>query len=316
MSKQFVIIPLVFLMCLTFGCQEGEEVAEAVSDVMADIATVKGLTDIYDEAHDAGDAEKLVSLVYAEDAVRMPANQPMLVGKAAILEWYRTSFEQNDYDLDNIPVEAKVSGDLAFQRGIYTITVIPKDGGDTQPGGGHWVAVYERQPDGGWKTVCDIWVIDTSVTADAAWPFQGGVMSGPETADAEADTAAIRKALDDWYAAYNAGDFETLASYYAEDAVTMSDDVPVLLSGRAAIQAAFKQETEQYDLHVDEGLVQEVRVSGDLGMARGVDIGTLTAKDGGDSFKFDTKWVAIYERQADGSWLCICEIDNSNLSPS
>ena len=66
MSKRFVIFPLVFLMCLTFGCQEGEEAAEAVSDVMADVATVKGLTDSYDEAHDAGDAEKLVSIVYAD----------------------------------------------------------------------------------------------------------------------------------------------------------------------------------------------------------------------------------------------------------
>jgi uncharacterized protein (TIGR02246 family) len=300
-------------MCLTFGCQEGEEAAEAVNDVMTDVATVKGLTDIYDEAHNAGDAEKLVSLVYAEDAVRMPADQPMLVGKAAILEWYRTSFEQNDYDLDNIAVEAKVSGDLAFQRGIYTITVIPKDGGDTQSGGGYWVAVYERQPDEGWKTIWDIWVIDTSVTADAAGPFQGSVMSGSESADGEADTASIRKALDDWYAAYNAGDFETLASYYSEDAVTMSDDEPPVLSGRDEILAAFRQEMEQFDLHVNEGLVQDVRVSGDLGFARGVDTGTASPKDGGDPMEFNTKWVAIYERQADGSWLCICELANSNL---
>jgi ketosteroid isomerase-like protein len=70
---------------------------------------------------------------------------------------------------------------------------------------------------------------------------------------------------------------------------------------------------EQYDLLTEEGVVQDVRVSGDLGFARGMDTGTASPKDGGDPIEVNTKWVAIYERQADGSWLCICEIGNSNL---
>ena len=317
MKKRFLIFSVVFFLCLALGCRKGEETpAETVEDVMTDIAALRSLTDKYDELHNAGDAEGLVSLVYNPDAVRMPPNQPMLAGETAILEWYRASFDQNEFDLDNIPVEGKVSGDLAYLRGIYTITIVPKAGGDTETGGGHWVAVYERQPEGGWKTVCDIWVIDTSVSADMAGPFQGGVMSGSETADAGAGASAIRKALDDWYAAYNAGDYETLASYYAEDAVTVSGAEPPVLSGRDEILAAFEREMARYDMRVDEGLVQDVRVSGDLGIARGVDTGMATPKDGGEPIAFDTKWVAIYVRQDDGSWLCTCEIGNSNLPPS
>jgi uncharacterized protein (TIGR02246 family) len=200
-------------------------------------------------------------------------------------------------------------------RGTYTITITPKAGGDPTPGSGNWMAVYARQPDGNWKTICDIWVVDESVSAGAAGSLVSEVLAAPSSVGAKADIAAIKGEIDDWYAAYNAGDYEKLAALYAEDAVTIGE-APVVIAGRTAILESFQQEMEQYDLHIDEGNVEDVRVSGDLGMARGVDTGAATPKDGGDAVNFDTKWVSIYKRQADGSWLCICEIGNSNLPPA
>ncbi|NIM59869.1 MAG: hypothetical protein GTO16_13160, partial [Candidatus Aminicenantes bacterium] len=42
MKKLLSVIPLVILLCFTFGCQQGEEVAEEpVVDVEADIAALK-----------------------------------------------------------------------------------------------------------------------------------------------------------------------------------------------------------------------------------------------------------------------------------
>ena len=52
-----------------------------------------------------------------------------------------------------------------------------------------------------------------------------------------------------------------------------------------------------------------MRVSGDMGMARGVDI-TITPQEGAESTKSTVRWVAIYERQADRTWKIVCEIWN------
>jgi uncharacterized protein (TIGR02246 family) len=313
MKKHFVILSLVILCCLSFGCKEGESVAEAVQDVMTDMAALRANSDRFDEANNAGDAEGITSFHYTEDAVRMPPNEPMLVGRAAIQDWFVASFEQNEVQVDNVPLEAKVSGDLAFMQGVFSFTGTPKAGGEIVSNSGNWVAVYERQPDKSWKAICDIWVEDDTITVDPSTQMRGGVISPPESVDAEADIAAIRAHLDNWYAAYNSHDYEGLAALYKEDAVSISDDVPVLVAGREAILASFKKEMELYHLHVEDANIEDVRVSGNLGMARGIDTGTVTPKEGGDAISFSTKWVAIYARQDDGSWLCIREIGNSNL---
>lgn len=132
--------------------------------------------------------------------------------------------------------------------------------------------------------------------------------------DAEADVAAIRALLDEWYAAYNSGDADKLVSLYSDDALIMGYGEPTQV-GKEAILASFKEGFEKYDLHVDNGIIEDVRVSGDLGMARGTDYGTMTPKDGGEPIKGNVRWVAVYERQADGTWKTICEISNKNVLP-
>ena len=131
--------------------------------------------------------------------------------------------------------------------------------------------------------------------------------------DIEADVEVLKNMLDEWMALYDAGDFEKLVSFfYAEDVVDMTDNEPIL-EGRDAMLAAFKEEIGKFDTHGDISVVEDVRVSGDLAMVRGNDSGTYTLKGGGEPTKYDSKWVAIFERQPDGTWKCICEIGNSNL---
>ena len=95
---------------------------------------------------------------------------------------------------------------------------------------------------------------------------QGEELAEEPVVDVEADTAGIRGMLDDWYAAYNTGDIDKIVSLYTEGAMIMGQDEPAKV-GKEAILASFKQEMEQYDMQVDEGIVEDVRVSGDLGMA-------------------------------------------------
>ena len=134
--------------------------------------------------------------------------------------------------------------------------------------------------------------------------------------DVEVDKEAIRGLLDDFYEAHYAGDIDTLVSFYTEDAMRIAPDMPLQV-GKEAIKKYFEREMKQYDMqvnddfdYVDDDRVEEVLVSGDLGMARGADIITATPKEGGESSKSIVRWVAIYERQADGTWKIVCEIWN------
>ena len=159
MKKFLTIIPLVILLCFTFSCQQqGEEVAEEpVVDVEADVKALKTLVDEFDALYNAGDPEGLVALIYAEDAVRMPPDEPMVKGKAAILARRKKGAELYTYKIDNVAEDVQVDGDLAFMRGTFAGTATPKAGGEPIPALGKWMAVYKRQVDGSWKCIADIY---------------------------------------------------------------------------------------------------------------------------------------------------------------
>lgn len=316
MNKHLLAISLILALCLSFGCGEGEEAfteaSEAASEIATDLSALKDMIAKFDEAYNAGDVEGLVSFNYAEGAARMPPGQPMVVGKPALLVWFKVSLATHDVQVKNVPLVTEISSDLAYQRGTYTIARTPHTGGDTERSGGHWLAVYERQPEGGWKVICDIWVNDNSVLDGDKAVFQGGVMSGSETANAEADVAAIRSTLDDYDAALETRDFDKLGAFFAEDAVSISHGTPALISGREKILAPFREELEKYDIEVEQKALLDVRASGDLGMARGVEAGIATPTDGGDPIAYSVKWLAIFVRQDDGSWQCILDFGNAN----
>jgi len=152
MKKLLMILPLVFLLCLTFSCEQGEEV-----DIEADVKVLKALLDERDALYSAGNTEGIVSLYYAEDAVRMPPEKPMLKGKAAILEEFKIRSEHYTYKPDNVVEDVQVNGDLAFMRGTLGGTVTPKAEVEPFQQKGKWMAVYKRQVDGSWKCIADIY---------------------------------------------------------------------------------------------------------------------------------------------------------------
>lgn len=115
MKKLLTIIPLVILLCFTRGCQQAEEVTEEPEvDVEADVKALKALLDERDALYSAGNTEGIVSLYYAEDAVRMPPEKPMLKGKAAILEEFKKRAEHYTYQPDNVVEDVQVDGGFSI----------------------------------------------------------------------------------------------------------------------------------------------------------------------------------------------------------
>lgn len=87
----------------------------------------------------------------------MPPNMPANVGKAMIGPWsdamlsgFRVAFA---LDVD----EVRVVGDWAFERGGYTISLSPKQGGAPMQDVGKYITIYERKPTEPWRMARDIW---------------------------------------------------------------------------------------------------------------------------------------------------------------
>jgi uncharacterized protein (TIGR02246 family) len=127
-----------------------------------------------------------------------------------------------------------------------------------------------------------------------------------------ADVQTIKDTGSAWDKAWNAGNTEALASgYYTADAVTMDPYQPAV-AGKDAIRASLQK---YFDQHAEEGrsVVEDVRVSGDLAVARGTAEGKSSLKAGSYSAQFKSKWMTAFQRQADGSWKAFWDIFNSDL---
>jgi len=161
MKKLFMVLPLVFLLCFTFSCQKGEEVAEEpVVDVEADVEAIKDmLENQYVSIIAKGDFERWLAFC-TEDVIFMPPNSVVLKGKDAIREFVQPYFEQFNLETDVTVDEIEVSGDWAFARWHYSAQYIPKAGGDAIPENGKEIWIFKRQADGTWKCSHAIWNSD------------------------------------------------------------------------------------------------------------------------------------------------------------
>jgi ketosteroid isomerase-like protein len=109
------------------------------------------------DAMRANDAQALGRLV-TEDAVLMPPNQPVVVGRAAVIDWFAGVVKQARTTSVGIPQrEVIIAGDWAIERGSFAWKVAPAAGGAPVEDRGNFLAIYQRQTDGAWKVTQNIW---------------------------------------------------------------------------------------------------------------------------------------------------------------
>jgi uncharacterized protein (TIGR02246 family) len=130
--------------------------------------------------------------------------------------------------------------------------------------------------------------------------------------NAPADVQAIKAASLAWDKAWNAGNAEAVVStFYEANAIRMDPNEPAL-AGEQAIRAASQKYFDQY---TDEGrsMLDDVRVSGDLAVAKGTYTAKSKPKVGGAPAQVKGKFLTAFQRQADGSWRAFWDIYNSDL---
>lgn len=150
----------LFLLVTTHAAACGPGQTPGVREATAaDSAALRATSATFDAAVAAEDIDAMMAS-YAADAVRMEPNRPAAIGSAAIRELFLADWAINDVATHNELVDLRISGDLAAGRGTFTARITPVDGSAPSEDSGTWSSVWERQPDGSWLAIWDIWNSD------------------------------------------------------------------------------------------------------------------------------------------------------------
>lgn len=124
----------------------------------------------------------------------------------------------------------------------------------------------------------------------------------------DADKAAIMAQREALVAAWNAGDAEKGAEVYSEDAVLMMANQPAVI-GKLAIVAAFRafppvSEARHYG--------EEFLGDGNVAVIRGSASMVMMLPGAAVAVADTSKYIEVWQRQADGSWKLKWDISNSD----
>ena len=123
-----------------------------ISATAQDKATIQSLNDQFTKAFNAGDIAA-VAAHYTEDAVVLPPGAEMVLGRNAILTFWKSAADQIG-DIKLTAVDVKPLGSNAAQE-IGTFSFRTK-GAQSQQVTGKYVVVWEKVG-GDWKLATDIW---------------------------------------------------------------------------------------------------------------------------------------------------------------
>jgi uncharacterized protein (TIGR02246 family) len=153
MKKLFMILPLVFLLCFTFGCQKAEEVAEEpVVDIEAEREAVLAVEATFLEAAKTKDIDLAMS-VFADDALMMVTNDTFFRNREGIKKFFEGFFEAGwDPNILVEKVDVSQSGDLAYMLLKLDHTRVKEDQSVGHFKAGSFI-IFKKQLDGSWKIV-------------------------------------------------------------------------------------------------------------------------------------------------------------------
>ena len=119
--------------------------------------------------------------------------------------------------------------------------------------------------------------------------------------------SALQKAVAD-------KNLEDIVAFYAEGAVLLPTAEPIVV-GKSAIRDEWQHILEIPDFQNKAALTKiEVASGGDMAYSLGTYAATMLGEDG----KIATepgKWLSVWKRQADGTWLIVADTYNTDIPP-
>jgi ketosteroid isomerase-like protein len=94
---------------------------------------------------------------YAPDAAFLSPTGGRFTGQGAIRGLFKTIMDTVTSNLTLHSIVTESSGDLAYDSGDYTETLVPTRGGPDQHYQGDYLVVFKRQKDGKWLIIQHVW---------------------------------------------------------------------------------------------------------------------------------------------------------------
>jgi hypothetical protein len=145
MKKLFMVLPLVFILCFVFGCQQAEEVAEEPAvDIAAESEAMKEVFWVY--ANGLVKAEEQWASILEDDVITFRGD------KETFVEWVKNNRSQGSYVKNHsiLKIELSASGDMGYVAFGFDY-VREEEGEEVVTGKGYNVIVCMKQADGTWK---------------------------------------------------------------------------------------------------------------------------------------------------------------------
>ena len=129
--------------------------------------------------------------------------------------------------------------------------------------------------------------------------------------DYDSNILEIKKVNQKYLEFYNSGNYEGVASLHTEDAVVMPPNVPARI-GKDQIMSAIKEEVDMgfTDLKFIEN---DIKIFGNLAYDEGSYSLNVKSEKGEVIDNDSGKYLVVWEKQNDGSWLMKKDIWNSDL---
>ena len=125
-------------------------------DRKQDKVAIKKLCDRYDKVLNEGDADGLTSL-FTEDAVLMPPDEALVVGKEQLFNRHKKLFKQYSLQHRLHSDESVVCGDWGFDRGAYAMTLLSRTSSRQKEETGKYLTLFRKERNGQWLIARDIW---------------------------------------------------------------------------------------------------------------------------------------------------------------
>jgi ketosteroid isomerase-like protein len=136
---------LLIAVAAAIGCSAPADRGATTTE--GDMIAVARLLATLDRIQAEADLQEFLPLL-RDDAVFMPPDEPAVVGRQAIGEWYRNLYDAGQIDITHEPLEIDAFADVIICRGNARGTLTPKNGGEPIPFDNKFLMVLEKRPDG------------------------------------------------------------------------------------------------------------------------------------------------------------------------
>lgn len=127
---------------------------------------------------------------------------------------------------------------------------------------------------------------------------------------------AFKGIVEDIFATYSSANMNADADLYMslwdENGIKMGPGKPAVY-GKSTIEEGKRKGYQKADVESQIIKVEEARVAGDWGFARGTYTASVKSKADGAVTKVEGKFLTIFKKQADGSWKIFRDCYNSNV---